>query len=155
MIIANKIFDGVGDAKLFERGRFFKPDFDGVVVVKRTIAKQTRAKGPAFIVEMEVLESNHPEHPVGFRGSWFQKLNDKDIAYSALKAWAAACFKFHSHQQAAIDEQLAPVLDDLLNNAAASPDNNDFVGVRLRLVTTLRKTREDKDFTTYDFAPAE
>jgi hypothetical protein len=157
VVAAQNMFKGLGDADIFQRGKFFQPDFDGIVIIRKTILKNTRAKGLAFIVEFEVKTSNLVDkHPVGSKGSWFQKLQDTTVAFPAIRAWAAACAGYETNQIAEInaDEALrSPVLDELVNDAVSSPDNNDYCGVELRLVTTLVKTKEKTDFTRYDFSP--
>jgi hypothetical protein len=157
-------FKGVGDAQIFDRGRWFEPDYDGIVVVYKTILKHTRAKGMAFIVELLVESSNHEKHPPGWKGSWFQKLVDEDIAFSNIKGWAAACAGFQSHEKQAIDAAFLAIanpqtgekqLDVLLNEAVSSPDDNAFTRTRLHLVTTQIKTKAaGNPFTVYDFSPA-
>lgn len=162
-MITGNLFEGLGGAQIFDRGKYFKPNFDGVVIVRKTLAKATRNKGIAFIVELEVEQSNLPQdHPVGSKGTWFQKLIDKDVAFPAIKVWAAACGGFHSHQKDEIEQTLCCInpetnnvlLDDLVNYAVHNPDTNDFVGQRLRLATQQVKTKNNTDFTRYDFSPA-
>ncbi len=156
MTVATNMFEGLGKADIFQRGKFFQPDFDGVVIIRKTILKNTRAKGIAFIVEFEVEKTNHEKHPVGSKGSWFQKLQDTTVAFPAIRAWAAACAGYETNQVAEIDADEAlrsPLLDELVNEAVSNPDNNDYCGVRLRLVTTQVKTKQNTDFTRYDFSP--
>lgn len=152
--MTQSLWDGIGDAKLFDRGKFFGDGFNGVVKVDKTIAKATRASGLAFIVEMVVVETNKPEeHPVGWRGSWFQKMTDKDVAFSSILAWAAACYGYTTEQKDQIKQELQPHLQELMKHATDNPDKNDFVGVLVKLETTQKKTKNDKDFTRYDFSP--
>jgi len=160
MIQTGSIWDGIQSANIYDRGRFAEPNFSGTVRVSKTIYKQTRAKGVAFIVELDVEESNLEAHPVGSKMSWYQSMNDKDVAFSAVLEWVAACLGFEKHHKEDI-EQLKTgknsegklVLIELLDEAITKPDANEFIGTRLRLSTRLRKTKENKDFTVYDFAP--
>jgi hypothetical protein len=156
VVAATNMFSGLGNAEVFQRGKFFQPDFDGIVIIRKTILKNTRAKGIAFIVEFEVKTTNHDKHPVGSKGSWFQKLQDTTVAFPAIRAWAAACAGYETNQIAEINEDPAlrsPILDELVNDAVSSPDDNDYCGVELRLVTTQVKTTKNTDFTRYDFSP--
>jgi hypothetical protein len=151
------LWEGISRTQIFDRGRYVKPNFSGKVKVVRTLAKLTRAQGMAFIVELEVLESNLPdEHPVGSKVTWFQKLIDKDIAFPAIAAWAAACAGYELHQKDDIKEKLMPHLQDIMTEATDNPDNNAFVNSKLHLETTPVKTKKDnRDFTRYDFSPSE
>jgi hypothetical protein len=150
-----QLWDGIGNAQLFDRGKYFTDGFNGLVEVRRTLAKATRASGLAFIVEMVVVETNLPEkHPVGWTGSWFQKMTDKDVAFSAILAWAAAMCGFSVTQRQEIDQQLKPHLQEIMTNATNNPETNPFVGKRVRLECTQKKTKNDRDFTRYDFSPA-
>lgn len=148
------LWDGIEDAELFERGVYLKPNFVGMVEVERTILKRTRAIGDAFIVEMRVIETNMPEeHPVGQKVSWFQKLADKDVAFPAIKAWAAACAGYKMTQKDAIEEEVSPVLKEMMELATDKPDANDFIGIQLHVETVQVKTRADKDFTRHNWEP--
>jgi hypothetical protein len=160
----DELFDGLEDAEIFQRGKYMAGGFEGVVEVKKTLVKQTRQRGPAFIVEMQVVETNMPEkHPVGGKSTWFQKLVNKDVAFPAIKAWVAACLGFEAHQKDAIDETLdaidpetkLPMIRALIKEATNNPESNEFVGVRLRLACEQVKTKENKDFTRYDFSPVQ
>lgn len=151
------LWDGIDNAEIYERGNYVKSGFSGVVKIMKTLAKDTRATGVAFIVEMEVIETNMPgEHPIGSKVTWFQKMADKNVAFPAVAAWAAACVGFDTSQKEQIKSEVMPVLKDLMNAATDKPEENDFVGTLLRLDTIMVKTKEKKlDFTRYDFKPYE
>jgi hypothetical protein len=146
---------GIGSAEIFERGRYFTAGFKGLVLIKRTIVRDTRGKGMAFICEMEVVTTNMPaEHPIGSKGTWFQKLVDRDIAFPAIAAWAAACAGYEPHQREAIKADVMPLLQDLMKEATDSPDANTFTGTTLLLETVQVTTKKNTPFTRYDFSPA-
>jgi hypothetical protein len=155
------VWDGIEHANIYDRGRFAEPNFNGVVRVVKTIYKQTRASGVAFIVELEVEKTNLEAHPVGSKMSWYQGMNDLDIGLGAVLEWVAACLGMEKSHKAEIKELQTkknpangrPVLAELLDEACNKPDTNDFVGTRLRLSTRTRKTKKDTDFTVYDFTP--
>lgn len=151
------LWKGIGQAKIFERGNYVKGGFKGLVRVKRTIAKPTRGSGIAFIVEMEVVTTNVPEkHPVGTKVTWFQKMIDLDIAFPAIKAWAAACVGLGIHQKVQIEQTLGgEVLEELMAHATDNEDNNEFINILLGLETTDVKTKTGGDFTRYDFSPVD
>lgn len=148
------LFNGIADAEIFERGTYFSPGFDGVVKVEKVIAKRTRASGDAFIVEMRVVDGGTDSDPNGSKRSWFQKMIDSDIAFPAIKAWAAACAGYAPNEKDAIETEVAPALEDALEAAVTNPGDNDFVGAFLHLTTTQVKTKNDRDFTRHDWAPA-
>lgn len=148
------MFEGIEDAEIFERGKYVKGGFRGVVEVTKTIAKQTLKSGVAFIVELRVVETNMPaDHPIGSKATWFQKMTDKTVAFPAIKEWAAALAGYEKHEKDEIDEEVAPHLAKTLDNATENPTDNDFVGCLVRLETEQIKTRNERDFTRYDWSP--
>lgn len=157
----SSVWDGIENAEVYERGRYVEPNFSGTVRITKTEYKVTRAKGTAFIVEMEVEESNLDAHPVGSKISWYQSLNDKDIAFSSILEWAAACVGLHKHNKDEIAKLKVvnpqtgkSLIRELLSDATEKPTDNDFIDVRLRLQTVPTKTRKNTDFTRYEFSPA-
>lgn len=157
------LFDGIGDAEIFERGRYMPPGFRGVVEVKKTIAKQTRKSGLGFIVELRVAEveragqEGHELSPVtvGEKRTWFQKMTDLNVAFPAIKAWAAAIAGYEMHEKEAIDAEVAPELEGAMNRATENPSDNDFVGCLVKLETEATKTGKGLDFTHHNWAPYE
>lgn len=153
----DEIWDGIEDAEIFERGKYFHPGFVGVVRMKRTIGKLTRKSGPAFIVEMEVVESKTPDiHPVGFKGTWYQSLKDLDVAFPAILAWVLACSGLDpTKDKEVVDKEIRPQLQQLMKEARANPDDNFFINIRCHL-ETLQTTTVGKGlpFTRYEFSPA-
>lgn len=151
------IWDGIEDAEIFERGKYFHPGFAGIVRVRRTIGKTTRKSGLGFIVELEVVESSTPSiHPVGFRGSWFQKLTDVDVAFPAIIAWVFACSGLDpAKDKDVIDSEIRPKLKDIMREATKKPDDNFFTNIKIRLETLQVTTQKGQPFTRYEFSPAE
>lgn len=151
------IWDGIEDAEIYERGRFMQPGFVGVICIKKTLTKMTRKSGMAFIVEFEIVESNMPDpktgHPVGSKATWFQKLQDKSVAFPAIKEWVAACTGYHRHQKEEIERDVEPHLRSLVEEATNNPDDNPFIGVLLKLETIATVTKNERDFTRYNFEP--
>ncbi len=149
------LWDGIEDAELFERGKYMEANFIGEVEIKKTLAKETLKNGMAFIVEMVVLETNMPDkHPKGQKVTWYQGLKDKTVAFPAIAAWAAACLGFHPNSdKSKIKDEVQPLLPAAMKEATDSPEDNPFIGVRLKLSTFMRKTKKGLDFTVYDFEP--
>lgn len=143
-------FDGVNNAPEFESGSYFPwADARYVCEISRVLVKPARKGFNVFIVEMNVLESGHPEVSPGTSKSWLQKLN-VDGADGALKSFAYAVL--------GIDK------DDKDGKAAANPakalqaacDNGAFNGIKICLETTAVITREKKaQFTRHTFSPHE
>jgi hypothetical protein len=148
------LFDNIGDAEIFERGKYLNGGFRGVLEVKRTIAKETIKSGIGFIVEFAIVETNMPDpHPVGSKATWFQKMSDKTVAFPSIKAFAAAVAGYESHQTAEIDDEVSPHLQALLQHATDNPADNDLVGQLVRVETEQVKTRNDRDFTRHTWGP--
>lgn len=149
------MWDGIEDAEIFERGKYMEPNFVGVVEIQKTIAKETLKNGMAFIVEMLVVETNMPDkHPKDQRVTWYQSLKDKTVAFPAIAAWSAACLGFMpGRDKEAIKTDVQPLLPAAMKEATDNPDNNPFIGVRLKLKTWQKKTLKGGDFTVYDFEP--
>ena len=150
------LWDGIESAEIFERGNYVVGGFNGVVMVMRTLGKETRSSGLAFIVELKVMSTNLPEeHPVGQKATWFQKMTDKSVAFPAIAAWAAACAGYQPHEKERIKADVFPHLRETMKHATDNPDDNSFIGVQLRLQTTMVTTKKGGDFTRYDFSPYE
>lgn len=148
------LWDGIESAEIFERGNYIKPGFKGVVEIMRTIGKETRASGLAFIVELKIVQTNmSEEHPVGQKGTWFQKMTDRTVAFPAVAAWAAACAGYEPHQKDAIKAEVMPHLRETMKHATDNPSNNTFIGCKLRLETVQLTTKKEQEFTRYDFGP--
>lgn len=148
------LWEGIGNAEIYDRGKYFKPGFNGVVRVRKTLAKETRKSGMAFIVELEVEKTNMPDvHAIGSKGTWFVKLIDKDVAFPNIATWAAACCGVEGREN--IKKEVLPLLQALMEYATDHPDSNEFIDVRLGLSTEGVKTKADTDFTRYDFSPIE
>lgn len=155
------LFDGIEKAEIFERGRYFPPDFRGVVEVKKTIAKDSIKSGLGFIVELEVVEVERPgkaDHElspvtVGEKRTWWQGMKDKTVAFPSIKEFVAALSGFERHEKKAIEESVSPVLSGVLDHATENPDANDLVGCRLRLETSHKLTKNKSDFTIHTWGP--
>jgi hypothetical protein len=148
------LWDGIEDAEIFERGKYMEANFIGVVEIKKTLAKETLKNGMAFIVEMVVVETNMPEkHPKDQKVTWYQGLKDKTVAFPAIAAWAAACLGFSPSDKEHVKNEVQPLLPAAMKEATDSPEDNPFIGVKLKLSTILVKTKKGGDFTVYNFEP--
>ncbi len=168
------LFDGIGEAEIFERGKYFPPGFRGVLEVKRTIAKETVKSGIGFIVEFEVIEVARPgtgynagdEHNdkivkhelapvvVGEKRTWFQGMNDKTVAFPSIKEWAAAVAGYNpGTDKDAIEAEVAPELSKELGVATDNPADNDFCGQYVCVETSHKLTKKKNDFTVHVWTP--
>jgi len=148
------LWDGIEETEIYERGNFVKANFAGVAKIKKTLTKSTRSVGLAFIVEMEVLETNMPDHhPVGQKVTWFQKLTDKDIAFPAVAEWAAAVAGLDPTDKQAVTREVMPVLKDMMEHATANPTDNDFINQKVGLETVLVMTKNNREFTRHTWHP--
>ncbi len=155
------LFDGIGNAETFERGKFFPPGFRGVVRVERTIAKESVKSGLGFIAECRIIEverpgvEGHEKSPVvvGEKRTWWQGMTDKTVAFPALKSWAAAMAGYSLDMKDEIEADVAPHLEALMQHATDNPADNDLVGQWVRVETEMVKTRNDRDFTRHMWEP--
>lgn len=131
-------FKGVNQAQTFESGNFFPcANARYKVKVSRCLVKETRKIGAAFIAELEVLESAHPDMPAGVTGTWLVKLANKDTAYPNLKQFALACLGADGDVEAALD--------------LATGEDQAFAGIELSMETAPHTTKEGKQFTRVKF----
>lgn len=148
------LWSGLAKANMFEKGRYMKPDFSGIVEVRRTLVNEGR-KHDAFIVEFLIVTTNmEEEHPVGEKFTWYQKLTDKDTAFSAIKQWCAAMSGIHAHEKARIKDDLEPIIEEIMDEATENETDNMFIGLQVKLVTVQTTTRDGGPFTRYDWIPS-
>lgn len=147
------IWDGIEEAETYDRGNYLTGGFIGVCEVVKTLVKDTRAVGPAFIVELRVVESNLEKHPVGSKVSWFQKLTDKAVALPSVVEWAAATVGYDPTNRELLKAEIMPELKAIMEYAQATPSDNDFIGLRVKIETTQVLTKNGRDFTRHTFSP--
>lgn len=146
-------FAGIEKADITERGIYIFPGFTGRLKVRRTLSKDSIKAGLALIVEFHVLESNLEAHPVGSSVTWFQKMSDKTVAFPAIKAFVAAVAGFAAGDKAAIDAEIGPNMEALLDDAVANETSNALVGQEVRCETFSTKTKKGFDFTVHKWLP--
>jgi hypothetical protein len=146
------LWDGLKDAQVFEKGNFFGVGvFD--LEVGRCLTKQTIKSGLGFIVEFDVLTSTNPAHKTGSKGTWFQKMENQMVAFSAIKEFIIALHGFDPKLDAArIEQDLAPHISALMDHGTGPA--NGFAGKRIRLETFMTKTKSrGTDFTVHRWSP--
>lgn len=147
------LFSGIEKAEISERGKYISPGFVGRLKVRKTLAKDSVKSGLAFIVEFDVLESNLDEHPVGSSATWFQKMQDKTVAFPAIKAFVAAVAGFHPGDKAGIEAEIGPNMSTLLDDATENETSNALVGQEVKCETFSTKTKKGFDFTAHKWTP--
>lgn len=148
------LWDGIEDAELRGKGVYLPTGWRGVVKVLKTLAMLTENVGMAFIVELEVVESNMPDkYPSGMQVSWFQKMIDPKIAFPAITEWAAACKGYFDKDD--IKRDISPYLKDVMNYATEHPEQNGFIGDLIRLEVIPHTTKKKVEIGLYRFSPHE
>lgn len=143
-------FQGVGQASITNRPPKFKHGFSGEVQLVRTEVQKTR-HGEKFFASVRVITSNMPEiHPIGQVCSWGQKLLDANIFNGALKVFVAAFAGIPLSNEPKLKE-LEGHMDNILNAAVASPEQNMLIGRRAKVETEATKTDENRDFMRHNW----
>lgn len=167
------LFDGLDTAEVFERGNFFPPGFRGKLEIKKTIAKKVRKGYNALIVEFKVLEVHAPgdgynegdeengvaKHPlapvrVGEKRTYFQKLDNRDVALPAILSFGAALVNVPLHDAEGL-KKMAPGFSAALDAATDSPAENDLIGETVNVSTRHTLTLAKKDFTLHEWSPSD
>jgi hypothetical protein len=153
----NNIWDELAKTEMPERGEWFQPDFDGEVWPRRTLIKASVQSGNLFLVECEIVMTNHAAHPVGGRFTWSQKLDSPKIALGAIKQFITACVGCDPKDKRKVEE-LNPYYSQLMNGGLADTEgkagHNEMVKRVVHLQTRATKTREGKDFTLHIWSPS-
>ena len=175
----SSIFDGLGEAPIFGRGNYMNPgSYD--VQIQRVFPLDTRASGLATIAELDIKSATYrPQEdpqgkgrtwqptPANTQGTWFQSMQDKNVALPALKQFLIACLGLRDGDPR-LEQWLGYIPGSeqwpgnrtgrpiaILTNLAewVTSDQNIFRGMFVHLDCTMIKTRRGEDFTRYDFHP--
>jgi len=154
------IFEGLKHAKTktSDRGVWLNPGVYRVKVAK-CIWKQTRSKGEAFIMEMDILKStyNPQQHVVdgrkiaeapneaGTRATWYQSCRDRDVGFGALKGFAADITGAKVEDPVFVSA-VEGLLEQFLEGA--------IDGVELNVEVLKVKTKAGTDFSLHRFKKA-
>ncbi len=114
-----------------------------------------------FIAEFKILSSTSPEHAVGSTASWSCKDPSSDSGSGDVKAFCIAATGNDPRQVKDSDEKAQLQATYLAFAAMGEAEafkrlnlpENFFVGRRLRLETSLIKTKAGKDFTKHVWSP--
>lgn len=142
-------FAGLKDAKSFESGNFYPP---GVykVQIENIFLKETRKSGTCLIVELKTLESSNPLAPIGGKGTWLQKMLDKDIAFGAIKDFAIAVLGFDAKtDKEAIEKEVIPQIEQFMTEAVSKQT---LKGQTVALEVTLKDTQKGGKFSKHTWS---
>lgn len=151
----------VGKAKIWSsQGNYFPQDGSFKLRVIRSFTIKTRTKGDAFIVDFEVLESNHDEVKQGDTKNWYRSLQDPDIAFGNIKEFMMALLSIDDldeDEMASFEEELPGLMEeagsDEWNSKKMDVEEHPLNGRTIGLETRGVLTREGKEFTVHDWSP--
>lgn len=173
-------FSGLREAKMFERGTPLtakkvgpnpaytkdKPEGDSNepclwaestfdLEIEKCLLKKTRKSGMGFIVEMRVTGTSPDPvaHPVGAKRSWFQKMEDADVAFGAIKQFAAAVSGVNPNDKEAVKRDVEPHVEDLMDKAC-DEGVNALKGSKVRCTVLHKRTQKNFEFSQHNFEPA-
>ncbi len=120
----SKLWEGSGlkEAQTFDRGTFLQ-EGSYTLKIEKVLSKDTVKSGNAFIVEFTVVASNKQEHPIGQRVTWFQKTQNKMVAFGAIKEWVAAVMGYDLKTPASkmkFDAECVPQIEAIVTAAEAT-----------------------------------
>lgn len=150
-------FDGIENANVFERGAYLPPGGKYLLSIVRILTKQTRQSGPAFIAEFEVLESDHDEVPVGAKRSWFQKLQDTDVAFPALLEFFGALYGYDPTNKEELAELKSKIkgIIKLATSYEGPAAGHPCHGQKIKCETWQKETKKGNDFTVHSWGIVE
>ena len=155
------LFKGMKDAPMFGKGTYMG---EGVYVVELTnlFVKQRWKGGNVFVAEFKVVESNNEKHKPGSSGSWVPKIENPNT-FGDIKSLVFAALGIPP--SVAKDNEALHAQASMLARAvcgseaakaelkAAGVEDYSLVGRQVRLECVQTKTKEQKDFTRYTWAP--
>jgi hypothetical protein len=111
------------------------------VKIKQCVRRKSRANVPAFIAELEVLESNNEKFPVGSAMTWYQGVkmgtDQAKMAQGEIRRFIDLCF--------------GEPTDKAVGESVIS-DAQPLAGTILRLIAIDRDTKAGKKFTSCEWA---
>ncbi len=158
-MVSASAFGGIGEAEIFDRGNYLKPGAYALQV-KKLLLKQTRKSGPAFIAEFVILHSHGDDaNAVGSKATWFQKMQDKDVALPAIKEFMLSLLgvdKNDKEQMAEFNEGLQELLEEATEYEGPDEDEDGkplrpFYNDTIRADCYMKKTQKNADFTAHDW----
>jgi hypothetical protein len=147
----------VGQAQVFGRGKYLK---DGEYKLKllKMYTIETRKKGAALIVDFLVMESSNDEIKEGTKRNWYQGLQDKDIAFPAVKEFMQALYDVNLEDSEEVEE-FEDNLDGILEKATLEKWQNlddkkhPLHGKTIAVECYTKETKNGQDFTVHTWSP--
>lgn len=137
------------DVPVFESGNYFPAiAAEYLCEISSCKLKQNRKKKERFIVELEVLESNCSDVPVGMTMSWVVDTEDEDFAPRDLRGFALAALGFKKSDPNAAKADTDGAL------AMAVGEDQVFAETKVRVITKCHTTEVGGKFTRINFEPA-
>jgi len=146
-------FGGIGKTELFERGVFLTPGGGYTLEIDTILLKETRKAGLAFIVEFKVLESTLPNHAEGSKATWFQKMQDKDVAFPAITEFFIALYDIprKGEDYDEFMESLEDVLDGVTEDLEEG-EEHPLKGKQIKCTTHTKLTKgKGVEFTVHNW----
>lgn len=138
-------FTGIENAKTSEKLPNITPG-KYLLEVDAIKAFTTRSKGPAFVAEFKVVESEgEGANPVGTRCSFYVKLS-LDSALGNIKGLAAALQDIDT-------KSVTQAMVDKITTTDQNPKPSPAIGTKVYADAFVIKTKEKKDFTLVQFSP--
>ena len=136
------------DVPVFETGNYFPAvPAEYLCEISSCKVKKNRKGKENFVAELEVLESNCPDVPVGLTMSWLVA-TDSDYAPRDLRGFALAALGFEKS-----DPNGAKANTDDALGAAVGEDQL-FSETKIRVMTKCHTTEQGGKFTRMNFGPA-
>ena len=150
-------FGGIGEAEVYEKGVFLSPGGSYELEVQNVLLKDTERSGLAFIVEFRILEvigDAASNHPVGSKGTWFQKMTDKTVALPAIKEFMISLMGVDMRDAEAMSEfnaGLESLLDEITETLGAG-EEHPLKGQRIHCETHTKLTKKQQEFTVHNWS---
>lgn len=148
-------FDGIGNTELYEKGVYLTPGGAYELEVQTMLLKKTRKSGLGFIVEFKILavegEEAETKHAIGSKATWFQGMDDTDVAFPAIKEFMLALLNIDRKDEEAYSEfndSLAQLLRELTAPVEAGEEHA-MKGERIHCDTYSKLTKKNQDFTVH------
>jgi len=158
MVDVEGLFSGMGDLEISKGRGYLPPGGVFKVRVTRCVIQPSMKGGHLYVVEFEVLESNHPDVPAGAKRAWFNGMPGPfSIGKKNVKAFIAACLGVIPGDKEAMDGVFIEDGKDLTESYCIESVGSDqpMTGVVLGLETVNIELKSGDDFTRHDWYPNE
>lgn len=145
----SQLFYGMGELDPSSGGIYFEPGVYLLAVAKIKV-DQSQSGHPYFVVEFDILESSHPQRPVGTRMSWMSTLKDRRHIETFLRNVKGCLLAIIQTGHPSVS--LNQVNDQAVQWACS--EQQPLTGVRVRAQATAITTSEGNPFTKVVFSPA-